>query len=44
MSPARESGRRFTYGDYLTGSDDSRWELISGVPYAMTPAPGIAPP
>ena len=30
---------KYTYGDYLTWSDEERWELIDGVPYQMTPAP-----
>lgn len=30
----------YTYADYLTWSDDERYELIDGVPYAMVPAPG----
>jgi Uma2 family endonuclease len=38
--PVKKSGGTFTYGDYLTWPDDERWELIEGVPYAMTPAPG----
>ena len=29
----------FTYGDYLKWSDEERWEIISGVPYLMSPAP-----
>ncbi len=32
---------RFTYADYRNWPDDERWELIDGVPYAMTPAPRI---
>ena len=28
--------KRFTYSDYSTWSDDERWELIDGVPYAMS--------
>jgi Uma2 family endonuclease len=37
----RTNGKQtFTYGDYLTWPDDERWELIDGVPYDMTPAPG----
>jgi len=27
--------RRYTYDDYVTWSDDTRWELIDGIPYAM---------
>lgn len=30
---------RFTYADYLTWSDEERWELIDGAAFAMTPAP-----
>ena len=30
---------KYTYADYLTWSDDERWELIDGIPYNMTPAP-----
>lgn len=30
---------KFTYADYRTWPDDERWELIDGVPCAMTPAP-----
>ena len=33
---------RFTYGDYVSWKDDERWELIDGVPYNMSPAPGAA--
>ena len=28
-----------TYGDYLTWSEDVRYELIDGVAYLMSPAP-----
>ena len=31
--------KKYTYGDYLKWSDEERWELINGVPYAMGPAP-----
>jgi Uma2 family endonuclease len=30
---------RYTYADYASWPDDTRWELIDGFPYAMTPAP-----
>lgn len=30
---------RYTYADYVSWSDDTRWELIDGVAYAMVPAP-----
>lgn len=30
---------KYNYGDYLTWSDDNRYELIDGVVYNMTPAP-----
>jgi len=29
----------YTYEDYCTWGDETRWELIHGVPYAMAPAP-----
>ena len=38
-SPRLKPVERFTYSDYLTWSDDERWELIDGVAYAMSPAP-----
>ena len=28
--------KRFTYEDYCSWDDDKRWELIDGVPYAMS--------
>lgn len=31
---------RYTYGDYLLWQGDDRWELIDGVPFDMSPAPG----
>ncbi|MED0680438.1 Uma2 family endonuclease [Aneurinibacillus thermoaerophilus] len=30
---------KYTYHDYLNWSDDKKWELIDGVPYAMSLAP-----
>jgi len=38
--PKQQYDERFTYADYLTWPDDERWELIDGVPYSMSPAPG----
>ncbi|WP_295449496.1 Uma2 family endonuclease [uncultured Thiodictyon sp.] len=32
---------RFTWSDYQSWTDDTRWELIEGVAYAMAPAPSI---
>lgn len=29
----------YTYADYLTWSDDERWEIIEGVAHNMSPAP-----
>jgi Uma2 family endonuclease len=37
MSIADKYRPRFTYDDYL--SWEGRWELIEGMPYAMSPAP-----
>ena len=33
--------KRYTYADYCEWDDDKRWELIDGVPYAMS-APSLA--
>lgn len=30
---------KYTYEDYLSWPQDERWELIYGIPYAMSPAP-----
>lgn len=38
-SPSSEDLPRYTYDDYVQW--EGRWELIYGVPHAMTPAPGI---
>lgn len=39
--PLTKSKERYTYQEYLTWPDDQRWEIIAGVAYAMTPAPGV---
>ena len=31
-----QEDKRYTYSDYLAWDDDRRWELIDGVPYAMS--------
>lgn len=36
----REPDKRYTYADYLNWDDNERWELIDGIPFNMTPAPG----
>jgi len=38
--PAETANGRFTYADYVTWPEGERWELIHGVAFAMTPAPG----
>jgi Uma2 family endonuclease len=38
-SPLLKAQERFTYADYLTWPENERWELIDGVPHAMSPAP-----
>lgn len=38
--PQLKEHQRFSYADYLAWPDGERWELIDGVPYAMSPAPG----
>ena len=35
-----QAKERYCYADYLKWPDDQRCELINGVPYLMTPAPG----
>jgi len=37
--PLRADYEKYTYADILSWTDDTRWELIDGVPYAMTPSP-----
>lgn len=39
MTSSVKTATRYTYADYLTWSDDTRWELIDGTAYAMVPAP-----
>lgn len=48
LSPSRradraplDGGTAYVYGDYLTWSDDVRWELIDGTARAMSPAPSV---
>ena len=38
--PAIKSDHKYTYSDYCQWPDDERWELINGVAYNMSPAPG----
>lgn len=38
-SNALKPDGRCTYADYKTWPEGERWELIDGVPYAMSPAP-----
>jgi Uma2 family endonuclease len=38
--PVRKTDRHYTYADYKTWPDDERWELIDGVAWNMSPAPG----
>lgn len=39
--PAKKDDIRYSYADYLTWSDNERWELIDGTAYSMAPAPTI---
>ena len=39
--PVPQEERQYTYADYLTWSEDERWEIIDGVPY-MQAAPSPA--
>jgi Uma2 family endonuclease len=38
--PLPEKKRIYNYTDYLEWDNGERWEIIEGVPYNMTPAPG----
>lgn len=42
MALPKERQGGFTYADYLTWSQDERWELIDGVAWSMSPAPSRA--
>jgi hypothetical protein len=33
--PTSKPDKKYTYADYLTWSDDERWEVIDGIPYLM---------
>lgn len=39
MGQPQTRTERYTYADYLTWPEDTRYELIDGVAYAMAPAP-----
>lgn len=39
--PLVKNDRRYTYEDYLGWDDETRWELIDGIAYAMAPAPAV---
>ena len=39
MGLALRDHNRYSYGDYRSWTDDTRWELIDGHAYAMAPAP-----
>ncbi len=41
MAVVKKSVEKYTYSDYLTWSDDERWEIIAGEAYNMSPAPSI---
>ena len=38
--PAIRHDRVYTYGDYRKWPDEERWELIEGIAWNMSPAPG----
>lgn len=42
MSTKSDKAVNYTYKDYVTWSDEERWELIQGQSYAMSPAPSTA--
>ena len=37
--PTPMQNERYTYADYCAWDGSERWELIAGIPYAMSPAP-----
>ena len=37
----KNKDQKWSYADYLTWNDGQRWELIEGVAYCMSPAPGV---
>jgi len=39
MNQVKSKAQRYRYKDYLTWSDDEKWEIIDGYAYNMTPAP-----
>ncbi len=39
--PQPKDNQKYSYADYCTWDNDQRWELIDGVAYAMSPAPGV---
>lgn len=41
MPLAVKKEKRYTYRDYLTWSEEERWEIIDGVAYNMSPAPKV---
>ena len=41
MGSALNPDQRYCYGDYCNWPQEERWELIDGLPYAMSPAPSI---
>lgn len=38
--PLAKQINKYTFQDYLTWPDEERWEIIDGVAFNMTPAPG----
>ena len=41
MPIAEKVNEKLKYQDYLGWPDDERWEIIDGIAYNMTPAPGV---
>lgn len=37
-APIHHEVEGYTYGDYLSRTDGDRWEVIDGVPHAVTPS------
>ncbi len=39
MIPEKKDDKKYSYADYLTWTEEERWELINGEAWSMSPAP-----
>ena len=42
LTPATRHGKRWTWSDYQTWTEEERWEIIDGQALAMSPAPSTS--